>query len=292
MNMSESKLFLLLIVLSQALLVTDCIASASIDSVSAADGKADSPCDINNRAQQDGAIMNPGGLSIIFEEAFSGEEVNSFLAEYGLSSLYSENSYYLIEDEDGNAVQGPVVTSYIVDVDKGHEAIWMEILSQSKHVKDICRYPVRTAGVDVMDIYISAASAGEIASGQVKDRLSPKVSYKVAALEYLKEYYNLKGDFILLKDLESALKVKVSNMRGEIFRAKKYWEELTVNIVFVDGDDKTELYMFVDARYAAGLGNKPPASQNFKYVDKTNEVLLRDYSSALLTHIKQRFESI
>lgn len=221
-------------------------------------------------------IMYPGKLAIRFRPDVEASKVKEILGSYALEEgLWSYGSFYIVE------------------VGQRHEEQWKQILSQQKSIDLVCRYPIKTASIDADSIYIEAHRINSMnpspyALSELAHTNTISGSVKDAALSFLREKYNGKGSVEIEKESDLRIKINIEGLRSEVLKNHKYWEKLTLNIIFANENDGIRILLIADGYYASGLGKRAPPDDAFNVMDRKYYSDLLRYANTLLITFKAR----
>lgn len=209
----------------------------------------------------DGSIAAPGVIEIVYPGPEIPAELKDILGTYKVPCPVGS------ELRSGSER----IYSLHCNVRSGHEWFWMKVLKQYAVVKQVSR--VRDISLSVGDLLIPYhRRPSPTAAMKMEHNSSEKILDHV--LHLLRKHFEGKAEINELTVSRSYIEVKVSNLRGEVLKAYRYWEELVIRCALLKSD---EILLLVDGVFAASLSNDPPPPKSFIDMEGEHYHELSDY---------------
>jgi hypothetical protein len=234
----------------------------------------------------------PGGIEVQYKRDLSDKERRSFEQAVGLPS--SEGK-----------VTGPV---FHYRVAGGQEALLVKVLKASPLVERTeSPTAVATGGVDETLTFVDPCLAGCMVAS-VAQKLGPIGETHLVRemlIDFFYSRYLNNGRLRVLGKNTNLLHFQVDHLRGEVIRDSKFWEQIEIYAVFFpkasnDAQSRrrsghssreetvpgvVELHIFLDGKYAAGLGENPPGESAFSSMEPEFYRQENDYVAAIAVSV-------
>jgi hypothetical protein len=131
------------------------------------------------------------------------------------------------------------------------------------------------------------ASTCPSVSAFLPDKSIPSTDIKTLLLSFLSRTIACRGGrYRLIASDADFVHLQVEHLKGEVIPGRGFWERFELMAVFFPLQRGFKLHMFLDAKYAAGLGSDPPQESAFSSVEPEFYKQESDYVQALLTATK------
>jgi hypothetical protein len=99
---------------------------------------------------------------------------------------------------------------------------------------------------------------------------------------YFMDIYRTKNAQLrVLGSDENFLHFQVDHLRGEVIRGSRYWEQIEVNLVYFPVPEGVKLHLFLDGKFAAGMGRTPPVDSAFSDMEQEHYEQESDYLNVM-----------
>lgn len=237
----------------------------------------------------------PGGIEAEYKRDVSDEERRSFERAAGLRSS-----------------EGKVTGHFFhYRVAGGQEALLVRVLRASPLVESVVESaesrtePVATGGVDTTLTFVDPCLRGCMTASraQILGPLGETHLVREMLLNFFHSMYLKKnGQLRVLGKDTNLLHFQVDHLRGEVIRDSKFWEQIEIYTVFFPvrkasgrrsarpSREETvpgvvELHIFLDGKYAAGLGDNPPGESGFSSMEPEFYRQENDYVAAIAASV-------
>jgi hypothetical protein len=109
---------------------------------------------------------------------------------------------------------------------------------------------------------------------------------------YFTDMYRAKNAQLrVLGSDENFLHFQVDHLRGEVIRGSRYWEQIEVNLVYFPVREGVKLHLFLDGKFAAGMGRMPPVDSAFSNMEQEHYEQENDYLNAMAAGVSDFLRS-
>jgi hypothetical protein len=248
-----------------------------------------------------GLTYAPGYLKVRFSRGLAKEGLAQVTRGFGLrvssatrvsspSMEEAEQDRLFSKDPDSPQLPTDALIWYSVQVEQRHEEQWVEILNRLPYVEDAFRQREETAAIDASRAFAADDAINRLPRSPVSNVMGLAPSTQTQSVAFLRQLFEAKGGKItVLKQDENRVLIRVDELRGEVIRNEGFWEYLKIDLIMINSDTRTSLYLMQDGYYAAGLGNRSPPDSSFTDMEKDYYSNLSEYTEALATQIANHF---
>ena len=241
------------------------------------------------------AVKTPGSL-IAFYRATPDldRKITEFLDGYGFEKqgkkVQTVGTYSYDDPTIFSKDQQYLYSSIAVKVPAGYERAWSDVFRDANLFLEVSRSDLMLAMVDrSINLYDLGYRDPKPHS---KTRLKvPSDLVMEQVLNWIRTFYQQKGQFALRKQEHRRLHIDVDGMKKEILSSENFWEKITLLLIQSGTGNDTVLYIVLDASYASGLGSTAPPPSSYRSMENkfSNETAL--YADKLTVELKAGLEA-
>jgi hypothetical protein len=221
-----------------------------------------------------GALAVPGSIEISQRSLDDDAALRQLLDDYGLDCSRSDT--FTIDNVR-------TARAYTCRVGNGHEAYWVNVLSQSRLVSKIDLAPLELAMAGAQSLGLDFRPSGTLATS---NHSTPAPLERV--LEFFAQYFASKGRYRPDRRYSRHGSFVVDHMQGTVITRERYWEYVEVHVV-ITADQAERVSLMIDGRYAPGLGQRPPALDAYLDMGSKYQKELELYAAELVEQLNRRF---
>jgi hypothetical protein len=245
-----------------------------------------------------GPILLPGYLEVEFVRGSTRSSLEQLQRAFGLAPTVSARAHLSPEQErifkqdpDSTLLPADFFDRYQFEVGPRHEEPWAFILNRLPYIESAARLPQEVAAVDAMRIFAADEELNRLPRSPLTNAAIPSSNAQTRSLSFLREWFEKRGGILtLIKQDDDRLLVRVDHLRSEIIRQENFWEYLKLNLILIEDQKQTTLYLINDGYYAAGLGARLPPDTSFTAIEHDYFSDLTQYTEALATQIQDHLK--
>jgi hypothetical protein len=243
-----------------------------------------------------GPVFEPGYLNVEFTRGSIRSGLEQLKKDFGLTPhrshrpvLSPEQESIFNQDPDSTLLPSDFSVQYLFRIEPRQEEPWAFILNRLPYVEDAAREPVMFAAVNAARAAQEREyeKVNQLPRSALANAAIPIPNAQVRSLTFLSQWFGTRGGVVTVVERDdNLLRVRIDRLVGEVIRQEKFWEYLKLNLIVIEDQRQTKLYLMNDGYYAPGVGNRVPPDSSFKSMEQNYYRDLTEYTDALATQIQ------